>query len=338
MVSACPQKKRGLAGNERGKDVQAVQRAVGIALEQHRAYSQNARNGVYGEGTLADVRAWQRKVGIEPTGKLGQPTLGSLWPYFDAFGQALYFRARIGEAPELPQGQLRHGQEGPRVRALQQMLWRALGSDAQNIRNGVYGDGVSADVRRFARVAGVDVGAGRAVNQALWEMLFGFGDDYARAMARGAPGAGLVLCSNLITFAELYVAASGTYLQARPYQRDVPMRKPLRNDCSGSVHHLHRLAGGPDPSGRLFDGYGYTGTMQARGVRRDVAAPAHSPGTCFFYGGARGRVASHVAMLLDQGRLFTFGHTPPTITEFAAYWREGLRYDVGGRIYIERVP
>lgn len=332
---ACPQKKRGLSGGESGKDVQAVQRAVYVALEDAGETPRNARNGNYGEHTLADVATFQGCAAIEPTGKTGQPTLAALWPWFDAYGVSLYLRAKIGAAPALPAGALWYGMSGDRVRALQQMLWRCLGSDSVNLRNAAFGDGVTKDLRLYYSLADLDGADPTAVDSDQWAMLYGFADDYARQLAaEDAPAGSAAVRSEFVTWAEWYVATGGRYVQARPYERDDPPVEPLENDCSGSIHHLFKLSGGPDPSGCDFNGSGYTGTMEVRGTRRELdASPA--AGDCVFYGGAvgSGTGSSHVAVHLGDGRIFTFGSNPPTITTFSTYWTSGRRPDIGARRY-----
>ena len=330
---SAPQKKRTISGGEVGKDVQGVQRALWQALG---ADSKNARNGNAGDQTIADLKAFQRSVGIEPTGSMGQPTLNALWPSIDAYGESLYFRAKIGSATNLPNGKLTYGGKGNRVRAAQQMLWRALGEASQNARNSTYGDGLAADVRHFHGLIDAAPTDGRTINQSVWEMLWGFGDDYAHELANaaGSGGTSADQRSNLVTWAEWYVATSGKYVQARPYQRDAPPVEPLKNDCSGSVSHLFKLAGLPDPSGNGFNGTGYTGTMVGAGKK--VAMPKSGAdgllaGDLVFYGGSPGYDTQHVVTMLDRGRIFTFGDTPPTITTYAAYWTSGRRYDVGAR-------
>lgn len=328
---SAPQKKRTLSGGESGKDVQGVQRGLWKALG---AESKNLRNGNFGNATSDDMRAFQRMAGIEASGSMGQPTLNALWPFVDAYGRALYFRAKIGAAPDLPNGKLIHGAKGDRVRAAQQMLWRALGDQSQNARNSVYGDGLDADVRHFHGVIDAAPTDGRTINQNVWEMLYGFADDYARELAEGGPVSNADMRSELVTWAEWYVATSGKYVQARPYQRDDPPVEPLRNDCSGSVSHLFKLAGLPDPSGNDYNGSGYTGTMVDAGKK--IALPSSGAdgllaGDMIFYGGSPGYDTTHVVTMLDRGRVFTFGSTPPTITPYSNYWVSGRRYDVGAR-------
>jgi len=334
MILDAPQKKRGLSGGESGKDVQALQRAVAKALADLGELSHSSPTGTYGDGTKADVRCFQELCGIEPTGKTGQPTWNALWGWVDAYGQSLVFKAKIGKAPELPQGHLAYGMEGDRVRALQQMLWRALGTQSLNLRNRVYGAGVEQDVAVFLHTIDQE-GDPTRVTADHWAMLYGFADDYARELAAAdAPAGSAAIRSELVTWAEWYVATGGQYAQLRPYQRDVPPRTPLNNDCSGSIHHLFALSGGPDPSGQGFNGTGYTGTMEVRGSRRDLDAPP-AAGDCVFYGGTPGggTGSTHVAMHLGDGRIFTFGSNPPTICPFGSYWTTGRRYDIGARRY-----
>lgn len=333
MIDA-PALKRGLAGGEVGKDVQAIQRAVAAALLAAGDKPKNARNGRYAEQAIADVRAFQGDHGIPATGRVGQPTLDALWPHFDRQGRSLYFRAKIGRAPELAGGRIEAGVNGRRVHALQRMLWRALGDESRNLRNGVYGGGTRDDLEQFLDVADV-VGDGATVSSGAWAMLYGFGDAYARTLAGGPTGTtGLEVRSDLVTWAERYVRIGGRYLQARPYQRDVPLDPPLRNDCSGAFAHLMRLAGGPDPSGYGWAGWGNTTTMLEHGERVPLTQGLLKCGDAVFYGGFVGQLPTHVVMMLDSSRLFTFGSTPPTITTLSRYWPNGRRPDLGGRRYL----
>jgi peptidoglycan hydrolase-like protein with peptidoglycan-binding domain len=331
MIADAPARKRILAGHERGLDVQGLQRALRKALEPDAA---NVRDGIYDLRTKRDVSAFQRSRGIVATGSVGQPTLNALWPAFDHYGRSLYYRARVGAAPRLPSAQLKKGASGDRVRAAQQMLWRALGDASVNLRNGVYGAGMTADVRTFLFRCDLK-GDGELLTQAVWEMLYGFADAYAREVASGAAHPSAILRSNLVTWAEWYVGQRGSrYVQARPYQRDVPPVLPLRNDCSGSVSHLFRLAGLPDPSGRDYSGSGYTGTMMHAGHRVTMPRTGSSgllPADLILYGGSSGSGPSHIGVMLDAGRLFTFGGNPPTIIAYARYWPSGRRYDIGAR-------
>ena len=52
------------------------------------------------------------------------------------------------------------------------------------------------------------------------------------------------------------------YGQLRPIDGlATPHKLPLATDCSGFVTLCYKWAGAPDPNGRGYDGYGYTGTL-----------------------------------------------------------------------------
>lgn len=336
---ACPAMKRRLEGGETGSDVKATQRALQKALASKGLPSGLSPTGTWGSGSETDCKRWQQAVGIAASGAVGQPTLDSLWRHVDAYGTSLYYRAVIGQPTKLP-SPIKYGASGDRVRAAQQALWRALGPDSRNSRNGTYGSGMKDDLKVYCARADWKGASGELIEQPVWDALWGFMDDYARKLAKsagstGGAGGPDAIRSSLITWAEWYVARGGSYAQLRPYQRDVPAKTPLRNDCSGSAAHLLRLAGGPDPNGRNFDGHGYTGTMQGRGRKIDLAgAPGNLlPGDLIFYGDQGGGVAAHVELALDRGRLFGFGATPPTLHTYATYWTSGRRRDIGARRY-----
>lgn len=87
-----------------------------------------------------------------------------------------------------------------------------------------------------------------------------------------------------------------------------PLTRFISEDCSSSVTGLYWLAGLPDPNGRGYDGYGYTGTLAAHG--RIVWHLGDSlallrPGDLVFYGG--GFPHHHVTMYLGAGRVFSHG-------------------------------
>lgn len=72
------------------------------------------------------------------------------------------------------------------------------------------------------------------------------------------------------------------YVQSRPFQLKAPPFVPRELDCSGFATVCHFVGGAPDPNGRNYDGFGYTGTLMSRGVRcaeRDL-----EPGDLVFYG------------------------------------------------------
>lgn len=88
------------------------------------------------------------------------------------------------------------------------------------------------------------------------------------------------------------------YRQSRPIdgygQRP---RLPLYTDCSGFVTLCYEWAGGPDPNGRGFDGYGYTGTLL--GHCHSIARSAARPGDLVAW--TPPRTGHHVAIVLEPG-------------------------------------
>lgn len=334
-----PKKKRTLQLGCSGKDVQAVQRALQKGLKAKSQKTVLAPTGTYGDGTVTDCQTFQKCHGIQASGSMGQPTLDALWPYVDAYGTSLYLRAKLGQPTQLG-SPIKKGAKGDRVRAAQQAFWRMRGADCQNARNGTFGDGLQKDIQFFAKATDQKISTDQ-ISQGTWECIWAFMDAYAMNLAEAAaeqnsgPSSADAIRSALVTWAEWYVATGGGYAQVRPYQRDNPPKSPLRNDCSGSIHHLMLLAGGPDPSGLDFNGSGYTGTMQSRGERIDLAgAPGNlRAGDCIFYGNQGGGVSSHVEMFLDTNRQFGFGSTPPTIHTYTSYRTYDRRADIGARRY-----
>ena len=57
------------------------------------------------------------------------------------------------------------------------------------------------------------------------------------------------------------------YVQSRPFPLKSPPFLPGKLDCSGFATVCHFVGGAPDPNGRNYDGFGYTGTLMSRGVR-----------------------------------------------------------------------
>lgn len=86
------------------------------------------------------------------------------------------------------------------------------------------------------------------------------------------------------------------YAQERPMDLANLYGLPQRDDCSEHATKAYKSAGAPDPNGRRYDGYGYTGTLISRGRR--VALEHARPGDLVLYGAGTGR---HVAVLLEPG-------------------------------------
>jgi len=343
---ACPQLKRQLTKGCTGGDVTAVQRALYVALKERGAKGTNAKSGNYGLKTIADVKTFQTIMGINPSGKVGLNTMVALWDRirkdypagaFDDYGIQLLFRAKIGTPTTLKAGELEKGKKGPHVQALQRMLWRALGSDSQNARNGAYGLKTVGDMRRFyARANWQDRNPNKCTNDD-WVALWAFGDDRAKQLARKTVATPTdVIRQRIRSWGEWYVQnrARITYAQIRPYPKTAHL--PLRTDCSGSSTHVLYMAGcKSDPHQRGYDGQGYTGTMYQHGKRISLSDVRNlRPGDCVFYGNQGGGIPSHVVIVIGPGdRALNFGSNPPHFVNIGTYWRTNLRTDVGARRY-----
>ena len=92
-----------------------------------------------------------------------------------------------------------------------------------------------------------------------------------------------------------------------------PPRIPIYEDCSSFATWCFWLAGGPDPNGRGFDGYGYTGTQINRGKR--VSRPR--AGDLVFYGKGWNGVPGHVAIAISPTRVVSHGNeSGPQIRDY----------------------
>jgi hypothetical protein len=310
-------------------------------LRHNRITPTNHRNGEYGQHTVHDVKAFQRVRGIKRTGDVGLQTFVALWDRyqmfpagaFDPYGVSLIMRAKVGTPTRLDP-KLKAGATGPHVKAFQRMLFRALGGDSQNARNGQWGQRTTNDYALFLRRADWRDKHPRDVDAQAWAALWGFADARARELARKQ----LTTPSDAIrqhirSWGEWFVANRGSivYQQVRPYPRTP--RLPIYTDCSGSACAVLRWSGCPnDPNGRNWDGQGYTGTLYNRGTR--VPLTAVLPGDMVFYGNQGGGVPSHVILVIGPGdRALNFGGWPPEFVYVSSYWRSNLRTDLGAHRY-----
>jgi hypothetical protein len=88
------------------------------------------------------------------------------------------------------------------------------------------------------------------------------------------------------------------YSQSRPIDGIGHKHKlPLSTDCSGFATDCLNWAGAPDPNGRHYDGYGYTGTMLL--ACQAVSRKAAEPGDLVVFGRAPG---VHVVILVGDQR------------------------------------
>lgn len=105
------------------------------------------------------------------------------------------------------------------------------------------------------------------------------------------------------------------YAQIRPFPVVDPPTIIRRTDCSGFVTTVIYAAGGPDPNGRGYDGFGYTGTLVSRGVR--VGVVDLRVGDLVFYGRTTNPSPAfpvgsptHVAIAIGGGYVASHGSEP----------------------------
>jgi cell wall-associated NlpC family hydrolase len=82
-----------------------------------------------------------------------------------------------------------------------------------------------------------------------------------------------------------------------------PPKYPEWEDCSSSYTWCFWQAGAPDPNGRGYDGFGYTGTLAQNGRR--ITLDQAQPGDAVLYGS--GPPYQHVAMYLGKGKVWSHG-------------------------------
>lgn len=236
---------------------------------------------------------------------------------------------------------LRVGAKTPAVRAMQNGLHRALaakGLPHANKRNGSYGHLTVMDVNRFKSAYKIRPVNGKTFGSRGWAALQPFLGKYDKLLIadhyrlvakrkaeleelrkRNAPRAKLVA----VTMRAYALRYNYFYRQYRKYASDFFSSEAYyRTDCSAFVTLMYKAAGLSDPNGRNYDGYGFTGTLWARG--NTVSVP--QPGDLVFYGymDLVGHPPSHVAICVAEGAVVSFGSTP------IKYLQYNYRSDIRG--------
>jgi hypothetical protein len=87
------------------------------------------------------------------------------------------------------------------------------------------------------------------------------------------------------------------YAQSRPIDGiHHPRKLPLSTDCSGFATDCLKWAGAPDPNGRNYDGFGYTGTMLSACAH--ISRHQARPGDLVVFGPGTGE---HVVIIVGTG-------------------------------------
>lgn len=197
---------------------------------------------------------------------------------------------------------LHFGDQGVDVLAYQRAVRKTLhqlGLASTNRRSGLYGDGTLSDTLRLQRRLRLDVDGkvGVFTWTAIDPQLDAYGKFLLRLKVPQPTPAGQRVAHEarvLATFAPRH------YTQARPYAGTLDAWRANGGDCSGTAILIYKLAGLPDPNGTGYDGSGYTGSLDKRGVR--VATADY--GDLTFYGQT---VSTHVTIAIGNGQCVSHG-------------------------------
>ena len=124
-------------------------------------------DGVFGSGTAAAVRAFQRKYGLTVDGVVGRTT------WTEVYDQFRSIQSDNGTPNAYPGTALREGSSGQNVRLVQFWLKiaRTVYTSLANVTvDGKFGAGTAAAVQRFQRRNGLT--ADGAVGEGTWEKMF----------------------------------------------------------------------------------------------------------------------------------------------------------------------
>ena len=134
-------------------------------------------DGVFGSGTAAAVRAFQRKYGLTVDGVVGQSTWTELYDQFRSI------QSDNGTPNAYPGTALREGASGQNVRLVQFWLKiaRTVYSSLSNVTvDGRFGSATAAAVRRFQRYFGLT--ADGVVGRTTWQKLYEVYNDIANRL------------------------------------------------------------------------------------------------------------------------------------------------------------
>ena len=224
--------------------------------------------------------------------------------------------------------ELRAGDRGPDVLALQQALHKALGAEARNNQKGDYGSKTVHDVHLF-KLGWTKQTSGEVFGSNAWghiEKYIGLKQQRLLKEAqhleaqRAAETQEQKIRGLIVAEAVWMLANRGmfVYRQFRPYPSSLRILQARDEcDCSSSCTLWYKAGGAVDPNGLGYSGQGYTGTLWGRGEAVQTPAPTD---LCF-YGNMGNGIPSHVAMCVEPGYVISFGHTP--VSKYPVNYRPG---------------
>ena len=209
---------------------------------------------------------------------------------------------------------IKFGDKGPAVQALQTLMHAALGKYTQSAVDGIYGSKTVNDVHRFKYQ---NPRPGYSSNGNLWEL-----EDWIIAKdivlshiqvlkyldVAAHPPAPPTARDNLLTAAKFGYSNRWNihYQQIRPMPSSLSLAATqiIYTDCSGFATLVYKMAGLPDPNHFSYNGYGFTGTLTLHGT--PVSISSLQAGDLVFYG----YPISHVAVADGKGNVYSHGRYP----------------------------
>ena len=160
-----------------GSEVEQVQFWLGTLAQYESSIPSVTVDGVYGSGTAAAVRAFQRRYGLTVDGIVGHTTWTELYDQFRSI------QSDNGTPNAYPGTALRQGSSGQNVRLVQFWLKiaRTVYSSLNNITvDGIFGSSTAAAVRRFQTYFGLT--SDGVVGRTTWNKLYEVYNDIANRL------------------------------------------------------------------------------------------------------------------------------------------------------------
>ena len=160
-----------------GSEVEQVQFWLSTLAQYESSIPSVTVDGVYGSGTAAAVRAFQRRYGLTVDGIVGRATWTELYDQFRSI------QSDNGTPNAYPGTALREGSSGQNVRLVQFWLKiaRTVYTSLANVTvDGKFGAGTAAAVQRFQRYFGLT--ADGVVGRTTWQKLYEVYNDIANRL------------------------------------------------------------------------------------------------------------------------------------------------------------
>lgn len=160
-----------------GSEVEQVQFWLSTLAQYESSIPSVTVDGVYGSGTAAAVRAFQRRYGLTVDGIVGRTTWTELYDQFRSI------QSDNGTPNAYPGAALRQGSSGQNVRLVQFWLKiaRTVYSRLNNITvDGIFGSSTAAAVRRFQTYFGLT--SDGVVGRTTWNKLYEVYNDIANRL------------------------------------------------------------------------------------------------------------------------------------------------------------